>query len=161
MSSFGRCKPIDEMLHEEAALEAAAKAGDAEAAYYIGAYRYHQGELDEGILRSHPEQSWGATTSARSYQEAIDWWRPWAQRGNPAAQWAYGTAFAEGRGVNQSPSSAIEWWYKAAITCHRAGDREEALTLFNSMRKLDPSNPLARWMSAEPAKPFTPKSRRS
>jgi TPR repeat protein len=129
---------VMQQTDEEVALEKIANSGDVEARYYMGLLRYHYGLEYESNARSDP--SW-VSTATEEFKKAVGWWKPLAEQGSAGAQWNYGTAFAEGRGVPQSPSNAIEWWYKAANQFRSHGDREDALTLFDMMKKLDPANP--------------------
>ena len=41
-------------------------------------------------------------------------WRPLAEQGHARAQYNMGVIYDEGRGVERSRATAIEWWTKAA-----------------------------------------------
>lgn len=129
---------LNNQLRDQSKLEELAKGGSAEAAYWAGMLEYHEGERAQRGARGDANM---LKYAEESFGKAIGWWKPLVERGYSGAQAAYGTAYAEGRGVPQSPSNAIELWYKAATTFSKAGDREDALTLYDMMRKLDPSNP--------------------
>jgi len=48
------------------------------------------------------------------YAETIQYWKPLAEAGDCDGQYRYGTPFLLGTGVPKAPSTAVEWWRKAA-----------------------------------------------
>ncbi len=132
---------VFQQTDEQHELERLAKSGDRDAWSYMGSLQYHYGQEWEAIALADPRNTGAPSIAEKSFQKAVGWWKPLAEEGSASAQWNYGTAFAEGRGVPQSLSNAIEWWYKAANSYRKQGEREHALTLFDMMKKLDPANP--------------------
>lgn len=122
-------------------LEQRAKAGDIDARYYMGLYQIHGGELDLESARQDPNNSTWPVLADKEFKGAVEWLKPLADQNIPQAQWMYGQLYANGNGVNKSSSNAVEWWFKAAQTYLKTGDRENALTLFDKMRNVDQSNP--------------------
>ena len=119
-------------------LEQLAKTGDIDARYYKGMYQIHVGNSELATARQKPEFS---TYADQDFKKAVEWLKPLAEQDIPQAQWVYGQLFEKGNGVNKSISNAIEWWFKAAKIYLKAGDREDALTLFDMMRNDDQSSP--------------------
>jgi hypothetical protein len=76
-------------------LNAAAKSGDALAAFDLGVL-YFKGEI---VLQSD--------------EKAVEWWRRAAKGGSTAARTALGGMYLEGRGVKQSDKKAAEWYRRA------------------------------------------------
>lgn len=132
---------FQEGLAAEDELEKLAKAGDTEARYYMGLDHIHNGEMELAAARQDPNNSTAANLADREYKKAAEWIKPLADQNIPQAQWVYGELYANGNGVNKSSSNAVEWWFKAAQTYLKTGDRENALTLFDKMRNVDQSNP--------------------
>jgi len=131
---------IVEQINLRSALEQLAQKGDTDARYYIGLLEYVEGRASEDTAHSQNDPNW-LVIAREDFAKSVKWLKPLAEEGYPAAQWRYGNLFAEGRGVNQSSSNAIEWWLKAANKYLKAGDREDALTLLDAMSQLDSSNP--------------------
>lgn len=139
--------PVDQMklqsnfqegLAADNELEQLAKTGDIDARYYMGLYQIHVGNTELATARQKPEFS---TYADRDFKKAVEWLKPLADQNIPQAQWMYGQLFANGSGVNMSSSNAVEWWFKAAKTYLKSGDRENALTLFDMMRNVDQGSP--------------------
>ena len=78
------------------ALMAKAKAGNADAEFYIG-FAHQEG-------RGFPQ----------SYSEAAVWYRKAAEQGNANAQSVLGNLYSKGQGVPQDYAQAAIWWLKAA-----------------------------------------------
>jgi len=57
----------------------------------------------------------GATAyQDKAYAKAAEFWRPLAERGDPAAQYLLGTLYMEGKGVEQDDATAFMWFQRAA-----------------------------------------------
>jgi TPR repeat protein len=78
------------------ALMAKAKAGNADAEFYLG-FHYQEGKR-----------------VPQSYTEAAVWYRKAAEQGNANAQSALGVLYRKGQGVPQDDAQATIWWRKAA-----------------------------------------------
>ena len=50
----------------------------------------------------------------KAYAKAAELWRPLAETGDAAAQYALGTLYAEGKGVEQNNATAFLWFQRAA-----------------------------------------------
>jgi TPR repeat protein len=75
------------------AMEAAARAGDAESAYELGkVYEY-------GLLGATPDES-----------RSIMWYRAAAELGHRGAQFEAGIAYYKGQGVARDKAEAAKWW---------------------------------------------------
>ncbi len=64
----------------------------------------HAGPLEDGAAAYH----------AKDYAKALELWRPLADKGDPAALFQIGTLYAEGKGVEQSDTTAAAWFHRAA-----------------------------------------------
>src|SRR5512140_1921164 len=62
------------------------------------------GALEEGIDAYHQQD----------YAKALALWKPLAEQGDAAAQYQLGTLYAEGKGVEQSDTTAASWFARAA-----------------------------------------------
>ena len=62
------------------------------------------GPLEDG-LNAYREQD---------YATALEVWRPLAEQGVAPAQYRLGTLYAEGKGVEQSDTTAAAWYHRAA-----------------------------------------------
>jgi hypothetical protein len=62
------------------------------------------GALDDGM----------AAYREKDYAKAVEAWKPLAEKGDVDAQYYFGTLFAEGKGVEQSDSTAFMWFERAA-----------------------------------------------
>lgn len=64
----------------------------------------------------------------KEYQEAAQWLRPWAEKGEVEAQYRFGTLYENGQGVVKNLEEAKRWYRNAAAQGHvRARRRLEAL----------------------------------
>ncbi|MBI3774218.1 MAG: sel1 repeat family protein [Gammaproteobacteria bacterium] len=64
----------------------------------------------------------------KEYQEAAQWLRPWAEKGEVEAQYRFGTLYENGQGVAKNLEEAKRWYRNAAAQGHvRARRRLEAL----------------------------------
>jgi len=64
----------------------------------------------------------------KEYQEAVQWLRPWAEKGQVEAQYRLGTLYENGQGVAKNLEEAKKWYRNAAAQGHvRARRRLEAL----------------------------------
>jgi len=72
-----------------------AEGGDVEAAYKLG-FMY-------GFLRGHQNDA-----------EAVKWLSTAAEKNHARAEWALGSMYSQGRGVNKSEEKAVEWFVRAA-----------------------------------------------
>lgn len=64
------------------------------------------------------------------YAKAVAVWQPLAQTGDPDAQFNMGQAYKLGRGVKTDPSTAIQWYRKAAAQGHQRAEDNLGLLLF-------------------------------
>ncbi len=62
------------------------------------------GPLEDGLAAYHE----------RDYAKAFELFRPLAEGGNATAQFELGTLYAEGKGVEQSDTTAASWFHRAA-----------------------------------------------
>jgi len=97
-----------------------------DARYALGGVRYAQGDIGgaidayRGVLAASPhnlDARFGLAlvlTLARRDLEATAEFLTAARGGHPRAQYFAGNAYAAGRGVERSPSTAIAWWSQAA-----------------------------------------------
>lgn len=85
---------------EMARLQAAAKAGDANAQYRL-AMLYRNGD-----------------SSAKKIKESLEWQRKAAEAGNVEAQYGLGILYANGQYVKQDNKKAVDWLQKAAAQGH-------------------------------------------
>jgi hypothetical protein len=72
-----------------------------------------------------------------------------AEGGSANAQFNLAGMYADGKGVMQSVSVAVEWYYKAGQSFVRNGDKEKALTCYDRIRSLSPDSHLAPKLYAE------------
>ncbi|MCK4374596.1 MAG: sel1 repeat family protein, partial [Candidatus Brocadiae bacterium] len=77
------------------------------------------------------------------------WYRKAAEQGLPQAQVMLGLFYEWGAGVLASRSAALEWYSSAGGSYLEEGDREGALTCYDSMRELDPDHDLTLKLFAE------------
>jgi len=64
----------------------------------------------------------------KEYQEAAQWLRPWAEKGQVEAQYRLGTLYENGQGIAKNLEDAKKWYREAAAQGHvRARRRLEAL----------------------------------
>jgi len=64
----------------------------------------------------------------KEYQEAAQWLRPWAEKGQVEAQYRLGTLCENGQGISKNLEDAKKWYREAAAQGHvRARRRLEAL----------------------------------
>jgi len=83
---------------EVASVQAAANQGDVKAQYRLG-YLYFSGASNANIAVDLPE--------------AVKWWEKAAAQNYPKAEFALGTAYANGQGVTMDVTEAVKWWRKA------------------------------------------------
>ena len=116
------------------ALLANAKAGDAEAEFYLSLRYFDLGNQKESCrwVRAAAENGdavaqvalagfyeFGSTgsnlcTVAKDYSQAAFWYRKAADQGKPGAEFALGNLYGNGQGVPQDLVQAVDWWRKAA-----------------------------------------------
>lgn len=114
------------------ALLAKAKAGKADAEFYVGLH-YKQGKgvpqdnTQAAVWYRRSAEQGNANAEAglgflydngqgvpQDYAQAAIWWRKAAEQGEMFAQASLGNAYARGRGVPQSYTQAAVWYWKAA-----------------------------------------------
>jgi TPR repeat protein len=86
---------------------------------------------------------------AKDVAEANKWFRKAAEQGLAEAQFNLGVSYELRSGVPDSPSGAIEWYYRAAGSFLKKGDRGRALTCYDRMKALEPSHSLTRQLYSE------------
>jgi hypothetical protein len=67
-----------------------------------------------GSAAAGPLEDGTAAYHEKDYAKAAGSWRPLAEKGDAEAQYYFGTLFAEGKGVEQSDSTAFMWFERAA-----------------------------------------------
>jgi hypothetical protein len=117
-----------------------AKKGDPAAQYFEGVRHVKSGLLAESVAKTDQDHA----RADDEFKAAMNWWRPLADKGDAPSQFQLGMLYEQGQGVIKSPLNAVEWYYKAAMCYRKAGDREQALTVLDAMRKLDPDHPLTK-----------------
>lgn len=116
------------------ALLANAKAGDAEAEFYLSLRYFDLGNRKEscrwvraaaengdavaqvalaGFYESGSNES-NLCAVAKDYAQAAFWYRKAADQGKPGAQSALGNLYDNGQGVPRDEVQAVDWWRKAA-----------------------------------------------
>lgn len=67
-----------------------------------------------------------------NYEAAVRDWRPYAEAGDPDAQFNMGQAYRLGRGVEQNTNQAIDWFERAARQRHEQAGTNLGLLLFQT-----------------------------
>jgi TPR repeat protein len=62
------------------------------------------GPLEDGV----------AAYQDKAYAKAAEFWRPLAEKGDPAAQYLLGALYMEGKGVERDDAIAVMWFQRAA-----------------------------------------------
>ncbi len=62
------------------------------------------GPLEDGV----------AAYQDKAYAKAAEFWRPLAEKGDPAAQYLLGALYMDGKGVEQDDATAFTWFQRAA-----------------------------------------------
>jgi uncharacterized protein len=62
------------------------------------------GPLEDGVAAYHD----------KAYAKAAEFWRPLAEKGDPAAQYLLAALYMEGKGVEQDDATAFMWFQRAA-----------------------------------------------
>ena len=92
----------------------------------------------------------------RDYATALELWRPLADKGNAAAQYQLGTLYAEGKGVEQSDTTAAAWFHRAAEQGDAAAQYNLAVSLGEGLGVPKDDAAAAKWFrrAAEQGMPY-------
>ena len=75
--------------------------------------------------------------AAQNYDQAVQIWRPLADRGDADAQYNLAQAYFLGRGVPQNMTLAEQWYERAARQGHPEATANYGLLLFQNGRRQD------------------------
>lgn len=68
---------------------------------------------------------------------AVEWWRKSADAGDADAMFNLGFSYANGDGVQRSGAAAADWYYKAGVAYLKNGDRDNALSALQNIKRLE------------------------
>jgi len=81
--------------------------------------------------------------------EPVKWYRRVAEQGDAGAQFNLGLCYANGDGVLQSSSAAVDWRYKAGQAYLCQGKRDDALRCYDRIVEVAPGHVLAKRLHAQ------------
>lgn len=137
---FGSCPPHEEMLRLKDVLKLRANSGDAEAMFYTALLQVEFAEqLSKASMRRESENE---------IASAVSYYKRAGDSGVMAGYWNVALLYANGTGVTQSKSAAIEWYYKAGAGYLSIGQREKALAALDMIKALDKDHRLGSRLQA-------------
>lgn len=135
--------------HERAMelLEQAAECGD-QVGFAVAGLCYQFAAMDRdpgyGVAAMDPDP----LEAYLLYMKAVECYKRAASHGNAGGMGALARMYAEGKGVRQSASRAIEWYYASGVRCLQDGNREGALGSYDAIVRLAPGHVLAERLTA-------------
>lgn len=136
MAFFGDCPPLNEMFRLRETLKARADAGDSGAMFYTALLKVEQAEQS---ARASLQRD-----AANEFESALGYYKRAGDGGEIGGYWNVALMYADGKGVIQSKSAAVEWFYKAGTAYLSAGLREKALAALDAIKAIDKEHRLGK-----------------
>jgi TPR repeat protein len=133
---FGDCLPLNEMFRLQETLNVRADAGDANAMFYTALLKV---ERAKRTVRSSSKLD-----ATKEFESAADYYKRAGEGGAIGGYWNVAQMYANGTGVIQSKSAAVEWFYKAGTAYLSVGLREKALASLDAIQSIDKEHRLGK-----------------
>ncbi|MFZ2295099.1 MAG: hypothetical protein WAW46_08690, partial [Polaromonas sp.] len=128
--------PLSEMFRLRETLKVSADAGDAGAMFYTALLKVERAEQS---ARNSLQRD-----AANEFESALGYYKRAGDGGEIGGYWNVALMYANGKGVIQSKSAAVEWFYKAGTAYLSAGLREKALAALDAIKTIDKEHRLGK-----------------